>query len=132
MQQVGVECEWLLSEKWIFTVAAVMHMQESAKKKKKGDPLSGSFNGDPTALMDTQWINNALTSYLATPSSYVYTLLHWRICYHVRRKTHFSTFVTKLIIAVQIKQHRENGWNSNAVARTRSKSKLLANTVHDK
>lgn len=37
MQQVGVECEWLLTEKWIFTVAAVMHMQ---KKKKKGDPNS--------------------------------------------------------------------------------------------
>lgn len=41
MQQVGVECEWLLTEKLIFTVAAVMHMQESAKKKKKkGDPNS--------------------------------------------------------------------------------------------
>lgn len=109
------------------------HARVCKKKEKEGrSKLSGSFNSDPTALIDTQWINNALTSYLTAPSSYVYTLLHWWICYHVRRKTHFSTFLTKLIIAVQIKQHRENGWNLNAAARTRSKAKLLANTVHDK
>lgn len=33
--------------------------------------ISVSFNSNPTALIDTQWINNVLTSYLAAPSSYI-------------------------------------------------------------
>lgn len=60
------------------TFTVEVHTPESTVTEKLGEKQKGNesqksrrgLNGDPTALIDAQWINNTHTSYLAAPSSY--------------------------------------------------------------
>lgn len=73
-------------------------------KIKRISWLSESFDTDPTALIGTQWIYNALTSYLATPLSYMLSCTRKSVITSGEK----YTFVKKLIIAGQVLQCWEN------------------------
>lgn len=60
---------WMTAYREVTLYSCCYDAHASGKKKRRSQ-LSGSFNRDPSALIDTQWIYNALTSYLAAPLSY--------------------------------------------------------------
>lgn len=91
-------------------------------KREREPKISASLNGDPTALIDAQWINNALTSYLAAASSYSLRSTVNPLSTQ-GKNTLLQICLTKVIIAIQTKWCRQEGTIQNGNAK---KEKLVS------